>query len=274
MHEHIHLPDGRNGHLWYHRPQGHLHHWHHHDPPEFNLVLRGRGTYLLADRRYELDAHCLVWLFPGQEHRLVDMSRDFRMWIAIIDPAVLEAAAPTGRTLLERDPAGCFARRLATADSDLIDRICSDLAVADQACFNTGLPYCFLSAWSAFGRADPARARRLHPAIETALRLLDRDPELAADGLATAVGLSRAHCCRLFREQVGQTLTAYRTRLRLEGVRTRLQRQPHRALLPLALEAGFGSYAQFYRAVRMHWRCSPRELVDADRAAKPPGPAG
>jgi transcriptional regulator GlxA family with amidase domain len=40
-------------------------------------------------------------------------------------------------------------------------------------------------------------------------------------------------------------------------------------LLATAIEAGFGSYAQFYRVFREHYGQSPREYLSGDTATEP-----
>src|SRR5918995_1783331 len=47
---------------------------HRHAELELNLVVRGTATYLLGERRYALTPGTLTWLFPGQDHVLVDGS--------------------------------------------------------------------------------------------------------------------------------------------------------------------------------------------------------
>jgi len=52
---------------------------HGHRETELNIVVAGRASYALGDRRYELGADDLVWLFPAQEHQLIDRSEDFEL---------------------------------------------------------------------------------------------------------------------------------------------------------------------------------------------------
>ena len=64
---------------------------------EINLVTQGTAAYLLGDRRYELRRHTLVWLFPDQEHVLLDQSPDHAMWIGVFKPGLLRHACTTPR---------------------------------------------------------------------------------------------------------------------------------------------------------------------------------
>ena len=84
---------------------------HRHAELELNLVVRGTASYLLGDRRYELTPRTLTWLFPGQDHVLVDESADHELWWAVFRPGLVSRAAPPP-LLGERDPVGEFSRRL------------------------------------------------------------------------------------------------------------------------------------------------------------------
>src|SRR5207247_2295767 len=55
---------------------------HRHAELEVNLVVRGSASYLLGERRYELTPGTLTWLFPGQDHVLVEESADHELWWA------------------------------------------------------------------------------------------------------------------------------------------------------------------------------------------------
>jgi AraC-like DNA-binding protein len=265
MREVLRLPSGCAGQVWLLEPRGRLHHWHHHDEPEFNLVLRGRARYLLADRRYDLDRHGLVWLFPRQEHLLVEMTPDFVCWIGVIRPAALrQAAAGEARYagLGDADPPGGFCRSLAAGDAAFLDRLCRDLAAGDPVRRNAGLPYLFLTAWDRFAAAGAVTGEPMHPGLERALALLGRTPDADAGTVADAAGVSRWHLARLFRDGLGTSLTAWRARARIERVLALRRQRPRAGWLHLALEAGFGSYAQFHRTFTAIAGMTPRRWED------------
>jgi hypothetical protein len=87
---------------------------HRHAELELNLVVRGTASYLLDDRRYDMSAGTLLWLFPGEEHVLVDESADHALWWAVFRPSAVAQIATSShhRPLLERDPIGRYSRRL------------------------------------------------------------------------------------------------------------------------------------------------------------------
>ena len=254
MHERIAILPGYNGRCWRHEPHGRLYHWHHHDEPELNLVVRGTARYLLGDRRYDLGPGSLVWLFPRQEHLMTELSKDFVCWISVIRPTPLRRAASGSNYahLRAGDPPGHFCRRLTATDCTLLTALCRDTADQQEASrFNLGNLHLFLVAWEAFTRTpDLPDPQRLHPAVERAVALIAADPETELTAVASRVGLSASRLSRLFHRQVGQTLVAWRVRVRLEHFLELRRKHPQRTLMSLALTAGFGSYAQFHRAFR------------------------
>lgn len=251
MKESLRLPPDSDGRAWLHRWAGRLHPRHHHDELELNLVASGTGRYLLDDRVYDLGPDCLVWLFPRQEHILIDQSRDFSAWMQVISPRALRRAAARApyRPLLALDPPGHFCRRLAEDDARRMRSLFADLeqAGSDLARRNPGIAYATLTAWAAYERAPQALTGvRLHPAVERAAGLIAADVDADLGAVAARAGLSHSRLSRLFHQQTGQTLAAWRNRQRLERFFA-IARDRRRTILASALAAGFGSYAQFHR---------------------------
>lgn len=262
MHETLQLPLRSEALVWRYEPRGHFHHLHRHDEPEFNLVLRGRGRYLVDERRYDLGPGCLAWLFPAHEHLLLEASDDFACWIGVIRPRALRRACP-GRyqALLRRELDGPFSRRLAPVDAAWLDVVCADFGAAtgiDPDRINAGAAWLFLSAWQRFNAAaERVGGVAVHPAVEHAAARLAADPDADLASVARTAGLSQTRLSRLFRQQIGAPLVAYRTRRRIDRFCELRRRHPNRSLLSLAHTAGFGSYAQFHRAFRAATGVSP-----------------
>jgi AraC-like DNA-binding protein len=260
--EHLRYPDSADGwvrpYVWEHSPR--LHPIHRHDELELNLVVRGTGRYLLDDRRYDLGPDSLVWLFPDQEHILIDQSRDFRMWILVISPRALRrhCGVEPYRFLLELNPAGHFCRRLAEADARRLRPLLEDLDLRDDdARLNPGLAWATLSAWRMYQRApDTLSGVRLHAAVERAANLIAADVDADLTAVARRSGLSHSRLSHLFRAQTGHTLASWRNRQRLERFFAHAA-GGRKTLLAAALDAGFGSYAQFHRVFRQLTGVSP-----------------
>jgi AraC-like DNA-binding protein len=243
---------------------------HRHAELELNLVVRGSASYVLGDRHYELTPGTLTWLFPGQDHVLVDESADHELWWAVFRPALVAriATTPPARPLLEADPTGEFSRRLEPGRVRRLGALFHELRDADtvdDVLINTGLAYLLSVAWRAFLDSDDVvEGVDLHPAVETVARILRADPhagDLAT--LARAASLSPSHLSRIFKEQTGVSISRFRNQQRLQRFVRLYDRGRRTTALAAALEAGFGSYTQFHRVFRELTGRSPSTLRTA-----------
>ncbi len=274
MHQRLDLPAGLVGDLWPYRNLGHAHATHRHAELEFNLVTRGAGLYLLARRKYQLRRGDLLWLFPAQEHVLIGQSADFEMWIGVCRPQAVRRVAtdPGARILRQADPPGDHRRRLAEDGLErLASLFCEVTATRGRpALFNLGLTYALVQAWEQYERAANVPVVDVHPAVEKAARLIrDGDGGLRLDELARRAGLSPERLSRLFKQQTGVALVDFRNRQRIEGFLRLYGTGQRLKMLEAALQAGFGSYAQFHRTFKRVIGCSP---VDYRRRREPPAP--
>jgi transcriptional regulator GlxA family with amidase domain len=101
----------------------------------------------------------------------------------------------------------------------------------------------------------------LHPAVRAALAVLSEEggneklPELAH-----RCGVSAAYLSRVFKKQIGVPLSRYRNSLRLSRFWD-CCRPSEKTLLAAIHEAGFGSYAQFYKVFRQAYSQGPRDWL-------------
>jgi AraC-like DNA-binding protein len=262
-HEKLSLPAGHVGALWRARLGGRRLAMHRHDELEFNLVLRGQARYLFRQRRQELRPHSLIWLFPQQDHVLLDHTPDFDMWVAVFKPTMLARVCRTRATaeLRQGDPPGHFCRELLPGQTRRLHALFQEVRELQGDALNAGLAYALLLAWSSFssaGALDPGP--QVHPAIQRAVRIIREEHEpgsLAA--LAQQVGVSTWRLSRLFRQQTGVSLVAYRQRQRLQRFLDLYGDGSTCKMLDAALRAGFGSYPQFHRVFRQYMGLSPAE---------------
>jgi AraC-like DNA-binding protein len=105
--------------------------------------------------------------------------------------------------------------------------------------------------------AAPSESSRRGLAAAAAA-LLGKDPALGGKDLALRLAVSPGRLTRAFKIEMGISLVAYRNRLRVDRF-TALLRTGRRNLLEAALEAGFGSYAQFHRVFRAIRHVTPRD---------------
>ncbi|MDE3105297.1 MAG: AraC family transcriptional regulator [Acidobacteriota bacterium] len=262
MRTYLKLPRELDGSIWLYRNTGATHRRHHHAELELNLVTHGEGTYLVRGRRYQLRRGDLIWLFPAQEHLLLEQSQDFAMWIGVFRRKVVRTAPRTAScaVLLQRDPAGEFCRRLLQQDARRADLLFQELAVAAPYLRNAGLPYALLTCWQYFERAGDIEVADLHPAVERAARILSQAPEtVSLRSVAASAGISAARLSRLFRAQTGVAMVEFRNRKRIERFLELYGAGHRRTMLDAALEAGFGSYPQFHRIFRRTMGYAPMQ---------------
>ncbi len=85
------------------------------------------------------------------------------------------------------------------------------------------------------------------------------DADVSLEAAAESVGVSRFHLSRAFTAATGKALTGYARARRLsEAARKLLGGAPD--ILPVALEAGYGSHEAFTRAFRQHFAMTPEQF--------------
>ena len=264
MRQRLQLPAALDGSVWRYGNAASANRRHTHAEPEFNLVTRGSGTYLVGNRRYGIRRGDLLWLFPAQEHVLIEQSSEFEMWIAVFRRKAVKHSATDADALALLQPSleGETCRRLTQADLMRLEGLCAELAGDRErpGLFNAGLSYALLHAWQCFERASEVAVQDVHPAVERAARLIrDQVASLSLDEMAHRAGLSPARLSRLFKQQTGFAIADFRNRKRLERFFEIYGTGQRHTMLAAALEAGFGSYAQFHRIFRRNVGCSPEE---------------
>ena len=242
------IPGAARGHIWHHVPETRRPR-HFHAEPELNLIAAGRASFGVGDATITVAAGDLLWWPPGLDHVLLDASLDFDLYVIGLTPGFSErvlgntaSAATTGaaRFRLNSDHLVRFAEMCAapiavgaTAD---VERQVGDF-------------------WRDAHRLR-AVAHDRHSLTQRTLEAVLARPDLKRSDLAQ---LARGHVTdvsRHFRQDIGLTLTTYRTRLRLLRF-IDLVDGGHR-FLPAAEKAGFGSYSQCHRVFQHTFGCTPR----------------
>lgn len=264
---------------------------HHHVELELNLVVRGTITYVVRGQRFTFQPRTLLWLFPEQEHQLVDRSDDAQYYVAVFKPSLIARSCRTSayadlkcgqhrqlgvlNTRIEPDSFDLIRRTMDSLmrdslDPDVLNRE-AGFGVRSDFCFehgdpdglNAGLQHLLLLCWrshrtgKALGDAKP-----LHPAVRNALRLLSEvDGNLRLRDLAKACGSSEAYLSRTFRRQIGIPLSRYRNSLRLSRFWEYFRQPPRKTVAEAVYAAGFGSYAQFYKVFTHAYGHGPRATI-------------
>jgi transcriptional regulator GlxA family with amidase domain len=240
---------------------------HRHEVLELNFVQRGSCTYLIDGRCYEFEPGHVAFLFPAQEHALLDTSNDYRAWVAHVRSDFVREICTTVPTqpLARKRPPQQFASALPPGRARHLVRLFDALsdAMEDDAQFNTGLAFAVLTSWVEHlrARAIVPKAPR-EPAVERVIRLLRDESRLSLRDLARAAGMSRSVLTRSFKRQTGLSIVAYKNRLRVERFLALQAEAENMTLLEAALAAGFGSYAQFYRVFREVMGHAPSRIAD------------
>ena len=118
------------------------------------------------------------------------------------------------------------------------------------------------SVYSGLRRATPLRiSTKQRDIIRDVETILSRDPEerLALKDIASSVGSSPFHLCRLFRNVTGMKLHQYRLRFRLRAGLTEVVESAN-SLTDIALRTGFSSHSHFTESFRNEFGATPSTL--------------
>ncbi|MGF1452864.1 MAG: helix-turn-helix domain-containing protein [Opitutales bacterium] len=235
---------------------------HTHEELEVNLVVAGTGRYLIDSVDCHLAPGSLIWLFPEQEHVLLESSDELGMWVVVFrQEMVRQTCLSTDNHLLRAgNPGAILHRRVLPEQTETLDHGFKVLQAADAGRdhVNASLAFHLLECWRLYQIASPvSEAQQLHPSVFRAAQLLKSGEDDLAK-IAKKAGLSQSRLSRLFHDQIGQSMTVYRNQERLKRFERLRQSKPRETLLALAIEAGFGSYAQFHRVYQLRYGRAPR----------------
>jgi len=112
---------------------------------------------------------------------------------------------------------------------------------------------------SSFRQGTAARRRRL---VDKARAFLDEhlSESIKLAAVASAAGTSLFHLCRIFREEMGLTLHAYRTLQRLGRAAEQMAEGRPDSLTELALDLGFSSHSHLCGLFQKHLGMAPSQL--------------
>ncbi len=271
---------------------------HHHVELELNLVVQGKVSYVVGGRRFTFARRTLLWMFPAQEHRLVDRTDDAQYYVAVFKPELIarscrgEAYAGLKRddvpgegvlhTMLDAESFDLTRRTMdammtGSLDADLLNReagfgVGSDFAFAhgDPDGLNAGLHHLLLLCWRCHrsGKALGG-AVALHPAVRKALDLLsEADWEGDFGALAARCGVSEAYLSRVFARQIGVPLSRYRNSVRLCRFWEMYRKPEQRTISEAVFAAGFGSYAQFFKVFTQAYGVGPRASLQIGKTER------
>lgn len=238
---------------------------HSHPEIEANVIESGVLRYLVDDRVQTLTRGDLFWLFPEQQHMIIEASPDLSFWVFLVRPEFLAQRAPAVPLTAAADPQFTMPRRLREAERLHLHSVATALIAAEDNPQHhaNGLAWWFAEAMRMTRARSGRVGRPMHPAIVNALALLDTNPSMPLPDLAHAVHMSASRLSHLFAEQVERSVSAHRNHLKLRRFQEMLQSGECRNLTQAAFDAGFGSYAQCARVLHASAGITPRELLGA-----------
>lgn len=264
---------------------------HHHVELELNLVAAGSVTYVVGGQRFTFSKRTLLWMFPDQEHQLVDRTSDAEYYVAVFKPDLIERACRgsrySGLKKSKLSKEGVLHTKLPPEDFDMIRRTMDSVLTEgidaellnkeagfglspnftfrhnDPDWLNAGLRHLLLLSWRhQQGRRGTGSQVRLHPAVRKALHWINHEREYTdGSSLSEYCGVSESYLSRLFHKQIGVPLTRYRNSVRLSNFWEAYRSKENPTILEAVFEGGFGSYAQFYRVFREVYGYGPREAL-------------
>ena len=219
---------------------------------EFDLILRGSASYALDDRIYMASAGTLIWIAPGQRHKLLRRP-NLQMWVVLFRASLL---APGWLEDLAAQPSRVISSHELIDLDGLLSQVAQDSD--EPEAYNAGVSYVVMRALRASRDRPAASMRPLHPAVTRALLIMRREGGASSlTSLAAEAGIAAHYLSRLLVEQTGHGFVDWRNRIRLD--RFMVGYRPGANLLAAALDAGFGSYPRFHHIFNEVVGCSPSE---------------
>ena len=238
---------------------------HAHDELELHFLERGKATFSFPPGELVAETGTLVWVPPGREHLLQSASSDLMRWVLICRRRVVQRVLPqaAGGALLTRsakEQSKRLPRPAVTALRQTFSDVQSD-GGRELPVVNAGVAFALARAWLHFQAANThPEPAAVHPAVAAAIRLLREHGERPSmRELAEGSGVTESHLSKLFVSELGITITDFRNRIGVERFLELYGDGSGLTLLDAALDAGFGSYPQFYRIFTKHMGYPPAE---------------
>lgn len=227
------------------------------------MGLSDRAQYLIDGSVVPLRRGTVLFALAGQSHVLLSDTSRFDMWVFLISDRILDAerrADPSFPPLHIADRGPVAPRHLREGPMTELEGIAQAARHAGPLEARDALRYWLARAWAHWRAAQDATLATVHPAVDRAAHLIRRSPEMSLEDVAGRVGLSAGRLSKLFGAQTGQGFAAFRAECRLSRVEELLRDRPDLPLMTAALDAGYGSYAQFYRDHVTRTGRPPREM--------------
>jgi AraC-like DNA-binding protein len=225
------------------------------------------GTWGTDDRGRTVDEHHIMYEFGPGDRALFERARRGQLW-SVYDNCPLVTQLRDETRVLGRGWVACTAilgphGPVGTLFNDTaLSRAPVDEAKQARAALLCSLLGQALDPRRRVTTGGASRSEGPHPLVAEVTQALAADPTLSCEALAKRVHVSAGRLARIFKKETRMSLVDHRNDLRLarflDGAYPRAA-----SLLEAALDAGFGSYAQFHRVFRARYGAAPRAYLTA-----------
>jgi len=222
--------------------------------------IRGNASYLIDGIVHDIRRGTVLWALAGQHHFLLSESAEFDMWVALVSSRIVTADRDMPPQRISDVSAALPPRILAPEAYDMLHAIAVAQTQSTTASTKAaGLRLWLAQAWAHWQLTANDAGRHIHPSVTRAAQIWHRAPERTLRDVARESGLSQGRLGRLFRAQIGKDVVTYRTDQKIRQFEIIRSQHPHLSLTTAALDAGFGSYTQFYRAWWARYGTNPND---------------
>jgi AraC-like DNA-binding protein len=187
---------------------------------------------------------------PGQDHELCSASDDFDLYVVGLSPDFSERVLGSRVASIQGGPQ---LTHLSSEQRATLFPLCQ----VEHCGTDTQAREHRVGEFWHKAHDCRATASKLHSITQRSLRLVQARPDLYRAELAEQTRVCPSEVSRYFRRDLGITLSAYRTRLRLMRF-IQLVDAGCQSLLTASNQAGFGSYSQCHRVFQQTIGHSPR----------------
>ena len=240
------------------------------------IVETGTTTYIIDNKIIKLSPLSAIWCFPDQKRTVLDITPDLKAWVIEFTQDFLQQTCTEQHdAILKQQYEEVLHRRFPINEFQFMRRIFTELLTLGDPCpgpffgnqgendlFNAGLHYILQHCWRIFRTTrNELLYDELHPAIVKAVHFIcdENNEDTPILELAKHCGISASRIVPLFRKEVGMTITDFRNLQKLDRFFSGYSPKGPHNLMACALDAGFGSYAQFYRVFKQSTGLSPKE---------------
>lgn len=239
----------------------HFHHWY-----EIFIVTSGSCEFSVYDKFFRVNAGTAMMLSPGVFHYYTSTEG--------CEYTIIEFAAGYMSRYFSNDASKlllqCFnSQTISLSESEIVK--CIDFCeIADNES-NTSVSDKFIAIASVLNllnntsqntvkmQTNPERKKSIEKLNYISNYISDNFKDInSVSELAKACYISKSHMCRIFKEQLGISVSSYINNMKINTARELLI-SGDMSVLEIALESGFNSTQYFHKVFKAQLGCSPKE---------------